>query len=103
SVMVKDLPYGIPTFLSRSYMLTKNYIIEDEDQNENLKEGLYGFVWLKVYNTNNDYGKGPRLHAFHDGQRLLFPDFNEITDILIFSEELYLSQRLKLGYQYEIQ
>lgn len=97
TVMREYLPYGKPKFV-RHTKLQRNGMFVDDDNN--LKPETYGFMWCRVL-TVKDMGDMPRLHAYHDGMRLLFPDFDEDTDLIIFTEEIKLSQKHTLGYEYK--
>ena len=114
-VMLNDLPYGVPEVYTTKEMFTEGLIsrtiIESQDQcymEDKISEKCFGFVWV-IVKTKENYDKKsksgfalPRLHAYHTGERLLFPDFDEFTDILVWSEELKLSQKYELQYDYEI-
>lgn len=89
SQMVKDLPYDKPTNLNQSEAIVQ------------LSTGkFFGFVRVNVRTI--DKTKLP-LHAYRDRKqkKLLFPIFNNWTQITIFSDEYY--RGLKTGiYEYEI-
>lgn len=95
--MTKKLPYGIPDILDREAMMDRKYILEGEI----LSDQAFGFVIVNVETLTNDYEGLPRLHAIHNGERLYFPDFDRKETIVVFSEEIKLSQFKKLPYRYE--
>lgn len=111
---------------SRSFGETQIEDMEEKEYTEDIRitDEAFGFVWLSVRNSPLEYDSHvhipgisreemneriskmerhfPRLHAFHDGKRLMFPDFEESTDIMVFSEELKLSYEFNLPYDYDI-
>ena len=88
--MVKFLPFDNPEFLNKNKTITE--IISPNK--------LFGFIRLMVKTVNKN--KLP-LHAYRCPKvnKLLFPIFNNWTEITIFSDEYY--RGLKTGiYQYQI-
>lgn len=86
--MLKSLPYGKPVRVN-------NVTIED------IKRGrFYGFVCVDVKTLQNN---AKPLHAVKHDSRLVFPYFNNATELMIFSEELrYSLNNLPGVYQYNI-
>lgn len=97
AVMQQDLPYGKPEFFGKEAMIQAGMI---HAKTNRLLYKCFGFVWCRLKNKEK-MEDIPYLHAYHDGIRLMFPHFDQSTDVLIFSEEIKLSQKLKLPYEYE--
>ena len=83
SQMVGDLPYGEP--------------IWKEFEDGKLPKDFYGFVRCKVKSLKTNLKP---LHACYNNGKLIFPFFENQTELVLFSEEIKVGIKYKL-YEYE--
>lgn len=87
------LPYEKP-------MIIQNLADTSMVVNGILQDKFFGFVRVTVSSHQTDNETRKPLHAVINNHRLLFPWLKNKRTLVLFSEEIKLSQRLKLPYKY---
>src|SRR5690606_1991847 len=105
----KDLPHGIPKFLKEDEMKV-HYSWDSDLESWRLKDDFYGFVEVEFRHhpklfSKPDGWKEAALHGLKiktaGTYKLSFPHILDYQKAVIFSEEIKMSQRMGLSYQYE--
>jgi hypothetical protein len=88
-----DLPYGMPKMVKGESLL---------DENGKLREDAYGFILVEVTtDLTADLSKFRPLHANVRNSRLMFEWFETPVQMVLFTEEIKLSQQMGLPYKYK--
>jgi len=95
AVACEDLPYGEPRLIANVHETphVRDGILQDS---------FFGFIRVGVSSFEDDHTTAKPLHAVIHNERLLFPWIKRgaCRQMVLFSEEIKLSQRLGLPYKY---
>lgn len=77
----------------------RQFFYNDNQGNRRIRPSVYGFARCKV--TGPRPGVRP-LHSLYSNNKLLFPMFEEPTEMVLFTEEMRYAMLHNLGYEYEV-